>query len=360
MRVPDRSPWHRDSLPRWAWVGMGLMRFVGVVLAMLPLATFVVAIAWWLRPPDPTLALLARRGFTGTVLRTPAPELGPRLERWRIVTTRGDTLRALFRGGVRRAAAGAPRPWAVVMLGGLGTGDRAALLLPDSLDIDALAMDWPWPGPRRMAWLEALRRAPQIREALHEAPAALAHGAAALRRERTPTRVAVLGASLGSPAAVAAMRLTPADALVIVDGMADLHALFDSELQRALPHRVLDAAVAPPLAAVAARLTHALEPARHAAAAERVPALLIDAEAEARFPRESVRALHAALPHAQRRTHAGSHLVPEDAAQVRQIIREVADWLRAQPDPLAGAAQPPAPTAPAGAAVASPAAGTRR
>jgi len=350
VRPSVRSPWHRETLPRWAWAGLLLLRFLGVVLAMLPVATAVLAIRWWTHPPDPTLALLARRGFTATVLRAPAPALGARIERWSIVTTRGDTLRALFRGALRATiAAGEARPWGVVMLGGIGTGDRAALLLPDSLSVDALAMDWPWHGPRRMSWLDFARRLPQIREALHAAPAALAHGAAALRRERSPTRVAVLGASLGSPAAIAALRLTPVEAVIVVDGMADLHAVLESELQRALPHRWLDVLAAPPLAAVGARLLHAVEPARHAAAAERVPALLIDAEAEARYPRESVRALHAVLPHALRLTHAGGHLRPEDVSQVQQIIPQVSDWLSRQRDPLAAAAQAGDASAPVGA-----------
>ncbi len=328
-----RGPWHHDDLPGWAWASLAALRFAGVVMAMLPFALAAAVAWWWTHPPDPTRELLAHRGFTGAVLREPAPELGVRVERWRIVPTHGDTLRGLFRAAApaSRAAAG-PRPWAVVMLGGIGTGDRAALLLPDSLAVDALALDWPWRGPVLAPWPEFVRRVPAMRRFLLHAPAAIAHCEAALRRERAPVRVAVLGASLGSPAAVAAMRLAPADALVIVDGMADLEAALDSELARALPHAWLDAALAPPLAAFAARLLHALEPSRHAEAAARVPVLVIDAEAEARYPRASVRALHAALPHAERRTHPGGHLRPEDAAQVQAIIVTADAWLRALPD----------------------------
>ena len=320
-------------MPRWAWVALSVMRFAGVVLAMLPVALAVTLWWWWTHPPDPALTLLAHRGFTSAVLREPAPDLGPRLERWRIAVTHGDTLRALFRAASPAARASAKgRPWAVVMLGGIGTGDRAALLLPDSLAVDALALDWPWRGAKRMSGVAFLWRVPAMRHALLHAPAALAHGAAALRRERAPVRVAVLGASLGSPAAVAALRLTEADALVLVDGMADLEALFDSELRRLLPHPWLDAVLAPPTAALAARLVHALEPQRHEAAARRVPTLLVDAAAEDRYPHESVRALHAMLPAAERRTHPGAHLRPEDPEQVRAIIRDVDGWLRALPD----------------------------
>ncbi len=333
MKRDERGSWHSDEMPRWAWAGLMLMRFVGVVMVMLPIALVVMGAWWWTHPPDPTLSLLAHRGFTGAILREPAPELGERLERWRIVPTHGDTLRGLFRAASPEARARAgSRPWAVVMLGGIGTGDRAALLLPESLAVDALAMDWPWRGERRMPWHAFLRRVPAMRHALMHSPAALAHGAEALRRERAPTRVALLGASLGSPIAVAALRLGPADALVLVDGMADLESLLESELRRTLPHGWLDAVLAPPLAVLGARWVHALEPSRHAEAAERVPTLLLDAEAEERYPGESVRALHRALPHAERRTHPGAHLRPENAAQVRAIIAQVDGWLAALPD----------------------------
>lgn len=320
-------------MPRWAWAALTLLRFAGVVLAMLPVAFAVTLWWWWAHPPDPALALLAHRGFTSSVVREPAPELGPRLERWRIAVTHGDTLRALFRAASPSARAkGTGRPWAVVMLGGIGTGDRAALLLPDSLAVDALALEWPMRSPRGLPWQGFLRRVPAMRHALLHAPAALAHGAEALRREREPVRVAVLGASLGTPVAVAALRLTEADALVLVDGMADLEALFESETRRVLPHPWLDAALAPPAAALAARLADALEPRHHAEAAERLPVLLVDAAAEERYPPSSVRALHAMLPHAERRTHPGAHLRPEDGEQVRAIIQEVDGWLRALPD----------------------------
>lgn len=329
----EHTSWHRDDMPKWAWGALMVLRFAGAVIAALPLALAVAVAWWWTHPADPAHSLVMRRGFTSAVLREPAPELGERLERWRIVTTRGDTLRGLFRAAAPslRAAEG-PRPWAVVMLGGLGTGDRAALLLPDSLAVDALAMDWPWQGPRRMTWREGLHRLRRIRGAFLDAPAVLAHGGSALRRERGPARVAVLGASLGSPAAVAAVRLTESEALVVVDGFAGIEPLLDSEAQRALPHAWLDAALAPPLAALGARLLHALEPARHAEAAARLPVLLIDAEDEDRYPRECVRALHAAFPHAERRTHPGAHLRPEDAAQVRAIVASVDGWLRTLPD----------------------------
>lgn len=320
-------------MPRWAWVALTLLRFAGVVLAMLPVAFAATLWWWWAHPPEPALTLLAHRGFTASVQREPAPELGPRLERWRIAVTHGDTLRALFRAASPSARAKRTgRPWAVVMLGGIGTGDRAALLLPDSLAVDALALEWPMRSPQGLPWHGFLRRVPAMRHALLHAPAALAHGAAALRRERSPVRVALLGASLGTPVAVAALRLTQAEALVLVDGMADLEALFDSETRRVLPHPWLDAALAPPAASLAARLADPLEPRHHAEAAQRMPVLLVDAEAEQRYPPASVQALHAALPHAERRTHPGAHLRPEDGAQVRAIIQEVDGWLRALPD----------------------------
>jgi hypothetical protein len=334
MKQARGGGWARPGLPRWAWVLLLVARAVAVVAVCLPPAFAVLAWWWWTHPPDPTRELLAHHGFPPPLHRAPAPELGPRLERWRMVTTEGDTLRGLFRAAEPRArAAVLGRPWGVVMLGGIGTGDRAALLLPDSLAVDALAMDWPWDGPREtLDWPRFVYGIPAKRHALLHAPSALAHGAVALRRERAPARVAVLGASLGSPAASAAPRLATLDALVLVDGMADLEAVFESELRRVLPHTALDAVCAPPLALLAARLTHALEPRRHAAAAAHLPVLVLDAAGEERFPPEAVRALRATYPHAVHQSRPGPHLRPEDDAQVRDIVRRVEAWLRALPD----------------------------
>ncbi|HEX5633888.1 MAG TPA: hypothetical protein VFX50_11705, partial [Gemmatimonadales bacterium] len=87
--------------------------------------------------------------------RIPAPELGPGFERWRMIGAHRDTVTGIWRSGAADGAgpSSAQPHWSVVVLGGIGTDDRAALLVPDSLPVNVLAVSWPWKGARQMgAW----------------------------------------------------------------------------------------------------------------------------------------------------------------------------------------------------------------
>src|SRR5262245_31640193 len=224
--------------------------------------------------------------------REPAPDLGAGIERWRMIGASGDTVTGLW----KPPSTGADHRWSVVLLGGIGTDDRAALLIPDSLPVGVLAVSWPWSGPRHMGRLEFLGRVPAIRAAMLLTPAATARGVEAVRRAFPGSRVAFLGASLGVPPTVAALALTAPDALVLVDGMADLERVLRSEIVRILGGGVWGTVLAPPGAALGARLLSPLEPARHACPT--TPVLLVDAMHEERFPPECVARLHATFPHA--------------------------------------------------------------
>lgn len=45
MKAPERSPWHRDDLPAWAWVAVVVMRVGQVVALLVPIA--LVVLLWW-------------------------------------------------------------------------------------------------------------------------------------------------------------------------------------------------------------------------------------------------------------------------------------------------------------------------
>lgn len=47
------NSWHRDGLPWWGWVAMGVMRAWAVVTALVPLAFFLFAGWVWLHWRDP-------------------------------------------------------------------------------------------------------------------------------------------------------------------------------------------------------------------------------------------------------------------------------------------------------------------
>ena len=45
MKAPERSPWHRDDLPAWAWVAVVVMRVGQLVALLVPIA--LVVLLWW-------------------------------------------------------------------------------------------------------------------------------------------------------------------------------------------------------------------------------------------------------------------------------------------------------------------------
>jgi hypothetical protein len=308
--------------------------FVMIVLGLLALAAAAIAL-WWMFPPDPVKVLERERLTLAGVAREPLPELGARLERWRLLTTGNDTLFAMW----RPAPPARDARWTVVLLGGLGTGDRAAALIPDDLPVHVLAVDWPWRGPREMEPAEFARKIPAVRGAILRSPAVLALGIDAVRREdpnrglgRPPARVALLGASLGVPPAMAALRISdPPDALLLLDGSADLESVLRRDLEGMNESRV----PAAPAAALAARLIHPLEPARHFDAAARVPTFVMNAERDERLPREAVLALHAGLPHAEHRWRADTHVGPGRLLTIASMATEAYAWLETLPDSTA-------------------------
>jgi hypothetical protein len=267
-----------------------------------------------------------------SLTREPAPELGARVERWRMRTADEAMYTGLWCGPVDAGASTMrPAAWSVALLGGFGTDDRAALLMPDTLPVGVLALSWPWRGPRSMSRLGFLARVPALRRTVLEAPATLAAGVAALRRAAPDARVALLGASLGAPPAIAAVPEAHPDALVLVDAAADLPALFAVETRRLLGGGVSARLAAAPAGTIAGGLVGQLEPDRHAHASRALPVLVLDAAHEERYPARCVTRLHAAFPHATLARHDGAHIRPEDREQIAAIVRVASGWLEALP-----------------------------
>jgi len=294
--------------------GLIVLLLAGVALA-----------AWFFADLDPVGEIRRRHSPVVSMAREPARELGARVERWHLVTAAGDTLEGLWRG----APPGSVAPWTIVMFGGIGTDDRAALLVPPEIAAHVLAMRWPWRGPKRMSTPRFLRELPAVREAVLRSPAVLAAGAQAAAREPEGKagRVALLGASLGAAPALAALSASPTPAaLILLDGGAPISRLIRHELDRLREPRWL----AVPAAAIAARLLAPLEPRHHAAAARARPILIFSARRDERLPPGSAEALHALLPHARVVWRDARHVRPRQSETIAAIARRAVAWLAEQ------------------------------
>jgi dienelactone hydrolase len=217
----------------------------------------------------------------------------------------------------------------VVLLGGFAAGDRAALLLPETLHAHVLAVDWPWRGPRKLSAIRFVSLLPSIRRSALRSPAALALGVEAVSRqpEVDPQRIAVVGASLGVPSTVAALELTrlPA-ACALLYGAADIETwLRDALIRHGSPCRL--AAVAAP---VAAAFVRALEPVAHVGAASKVRMLIVNARSDQFVPLAAAEALHRAFPRAAIQWKEGRHLDGRPGTLINSLAAEVEAWLEAQ------------------------------
>jgi predicted alpha/beta hydrolase family esterase len=278
---------------------------------------------------------LGRRSPLAAVRRRPAPELAPRVERWTLIDERGGTWTGLWRSALARAARcqaaseARDRPWTVVLLGGFAAGDRAALLLPDTLHAHVLAVDWPWRGPRKLSAIRFVSLLPSIRRSALRSPAALALGVEAVSRqpEVDPARIALVGASLGVPSTVAAFELThlPAACALLYGG-----AEIESWMRDALTRRGSSRRLAGVVASAAATFVRALEPAAHVDAAAIVRMLIVNARSDQFVPLASAEALHRAFPRAAIRWKEGRHLDGRPGTLIDGLAAEVEAWLEAQ------------------------------
>jgi hypothetical protein len=295
--------------------------------------------SWRSNPRYGPEVLIEHRSPLTAVARSPAPELGARVERWTIVDERGATFSGLWRTAMRPAMDPGPefeapeRPWTVVLLGGFFAGDRAALLLPETLHAHVLAVDWPWKGPRKLSAIQFVRSLPAIRRVALRSPAALAIGVDAVSRqpEVDPTRIALVGASLGVPSTVAALALTSApSACALLYGAADIETWMTHALARYGSPDVL----ARVIAKYAVAFVRPLEPALHRADSK-LRMLIVNACGDQFVPLAAARALHRAFPQAAVRWKEGKHLDGRPGPMIQDLAAEVAAWLDCRHQPTA-------------------------
>jgi len=284
---------------------------------------------------DPAPTLFRHYSPLARVERRPAPKMGWEVQRWILVSARGDTAFALWRPASKRTA----HPWTAVLIGGFDTGDRSALLVPDDTLFNTLGVNWPWRGKRRLTPTEFALQLPAIQRAVLRSPSVLALGVEAAARTRgvDPERIVVVGASLGVPTALAALRLTSIPkALVLLDGGADLELM----MRAGLEHEGWLSAAAAITAAGAYQWVWPLEPMLNAPAAAQVPVLVMNSTDDERVPRAAALKLQASLPHATVHWRSGPHVLPSAKDVIWRLTHEVDVWLRASDAPAKAASAP--------------------
>ncbi len=268
---------------RWRWV---------TFLAAAALALLVLFGLWLAR--DLTGGFEARRGKLDSAQIEERAEVDGHVEELvRLVSTSGLVVEV----ATKRPAGPAPvggRPVAI-LLGGMETGRKALRFVPDTRGAFAVALAYPYTGPRKPKGLAVLGAAPEIRAALRDTPPAirLAIDWVLTQPGLDPARIELVGVSLGAPFACIAGALDERVARVwSIHGGGDVPEMIEAGLERrigfaparwALARAGWIAAGGPPLA-----------PERWVAGIAPRPFVLVAAHGDERVPRACTDALFAA------------------------------------------------------------------
>ncbi len=261
----------------------------------------------------------------------------------RLADGRGVFHEAWLRFGPRPdSLAGTPwRP--VLILGGIGTGRRAAEITPCPPGFALVALDYPFTGPRAPTRGELLRELPAIHEAAHATPRGVAAVIAWLdrRSDMDSTGVLVVGASFGVPFVVRGLADLPrarderggdrgpegVRSVCLLFGGADLPGLVRYRMrERPLWEREV-------VALGLVLLFGDLEPARHVGRIAPRPLLMIGGTRDEFVPRASAEALfRAAHDPKEQMWFDSEHLQPDAEELLIELVERTLAWDRG-PDP---------------------------
>ncbi len=293
----------------------------GIVLAAAAGTLAVAAAAWLLQGGPVRYGFLAR----AVVTADSSPDPAYRLERVAITSSTGRRVACTLRLPVPPAA---PRSRVgVLLLGGIETGRRAAMLVAPEFHGLVLSCDYPWRDPTRLSAARFFLVLPALRREVLATPEALRVAADYLRsREEVDTnRVAGVGASLGVPPVSSwAARDTRVAVVALVMGGADLKTIFAANLGG----QVRWPAMRGPVAAALARLLAPLDPGRTVGGIAPRPVLIIGARDDERIPRHATEALFAAAREPRELQWVGGrHMLPRDTALLKSITDSTMAWV---------------------------------
>jgi hypothetical protein len=227
----------------------------------------------------------------------------------------------------------------VIVMGGIGTGRRAARVVPCPPGFAILAVDYPYDGPRAPGRGEVLRYLPDIHRAAHQAPGGI--GAAIdytrARGDMSKRGAVVIGASFGVPFVVRGLADLPRErdangrdrgaagvrAVALLFGGADLPAM--------VRYRMRDAkAWEREVAATGVQLLFAdLEPGRYVGRIAPRPLLLINGSRDEFVSARAAERLWQQAGEPKHRIVIDSrHLQPDAEGLLRDLVGRTMEWLR--------------------------------
>ncbi len=213
---------------------------------------------------------------------------------------------------VRRPAAARGRLPAVLILGGLRTGRRAAQLVAGEPPLVVAALSYPYHGPARLQGLDLIRHVPTVQRAVLDTPPAVLLALDYLHALPgvDPARVELVGVSLGAffvaPAAALDRRVRR---VWLIQGAGDPAAVLDHQLRDDVPRPWLRRGLVRFLLLVTDGAE--LAPERWLPGIAPRPVMVVNSRGDTAFPPEAVRALHAAVrPPGEILWLEGEHITP--------------------------------------------------
>ncbi len=239
-------------------------------------------------------------------------------------------------------AVAAPLPVALI-LGGHRTGRDAVNLLGHPGRLAVVALDYPYDGPERPRGVrESLSTLPPARRALLETPAAVALAVEWIVAQpwADPTRLDLVGVSLGTQFAAAAAALEPRISRVwFIQGGADSRRWLTHQLRERVPSPALQSSVATSLWWIAHGAS--LTPEKWIDRISPRPVTIVGATEDIALPPALVHALYDAAGEPRRLVWIeGGHVNPRRPETIRPLIDLIQPGVEARLPPAAPAPGP--------------------
>jgi hypothetical protein len=248
---------------------------------------------------------------------------GKRLTEVTLVGDTGLTVRARVRA---EGGPGGERFPAAILLGGYKTGRKSVDIPADTGNLVLLSIEYPYTGPEKPRGFDWVRYFGTMRRAIVDTPSAILLAAQYLytREDVDPSRVTIIGVSLGVPFSVAAAATDKRIAgAALLHGGGDIATMASFAFADRGPAWVMH-----PLAWGLSWAVAPLEPTRYAGDVAPRPVLMVNAAGDEFIPRSSVLDLYDALRQPKRIVWIESaHVATSDEAVVDELMSITLDWM---------------------------------